>query len=214
VPPLRIEWTRARAATLGIFALTVAGWVSSAALARALGLGGEVDTLAALAAIALLCGSGTLAWSEIERGTRWSVLLLFGGGLRLSQVMGSSGASRFLAGQVITLLHGARPAVLLPAVVSFVVLLAELVSNTASAALLVPIFLGVANALGLPPVGIAAAIAVAASCAFMLPVATPPNAIVFATDQVPQALMMRCGLALNAVCAVAITVMVHLLHWQ
>lgn len=82
---------------MGIFALTAAGWVSSAALARALGLGDEVDTLVALAAIALLCGSGTLAWSEIERGTRWSVLLLFGGGLCLSQVMGSSGASRFLA---------------------------------------------------------------------------------------------------------------------
>ena len=90
------------------------------------------------------------------------------------------------------------------AVVTFVVFLTELVSNTASAALLVPIFMGVASALGLPPVMLAAAIAASASCAFMLPVATPPNAIVFATEQVPQATMMRCGLVLNLVCIAVI----------
>ena len=90
------------------------------------------------------------------------------------------------------------------AVVAFVVFLTELVSNTASAALLVPVFMGVASALGLPPVMLAAAIAASASCAFMLPVATPPNAIVFATEQVPQATMMRCGLVLNLVCIAVI----------
>lgn len=213
LPPLQFDWTRERLLTLAIFALTVTGWVASAPLARALGLGGEFDTLVALLAIALLCGTGTLGWQDIERSTPWSVLLLFGGGLALSQVMASSGASRFLADQVLALLHGAPPLVLLLAVVAFVVLLTELVSNTASAALLVPIFLGVAAALGLPPVALAAAIAVAASCAFMLPVATPPNAIVFATGQVPQATMMRCGLALNVVCSVMITAMMYGLHW-
>jgi solute carrier family 13 (sodium-dependent dicarboxylate transporter), member 2/3/5 len=85
-----------------------------------------------------------------------------------------------------------------------VVVLTELVSNTASAALLLPIVLPMAQALGLPPAAAAAAIAIAASCAFMLPVATPPNAIVYATEQVPQAQMMRCGLVLNLVCIGAI----------
>jgi sodium-dependent dicarboxylate transporter 2/3/5 len=65
---------------------------------------------------------------------------------------------------------------------------------------MVPIFLGVASALGLSPTLLAASIAVAASCAFMLPVATPPNAIVFGTGAVPAATMMRCGLLLNFVC--------------
>ena len=83
--------------------------------------------------------------------------------------------------------------------------LTELVSNTASAALLVPVFVGVAASPGLPPALFAAAIAVSASCAFMLPVAIPPNAIVDATEQVPQASMMRCGLALNLVCIVVVT---------
>ncbi len=89
-------------------------------------------------------------------------------------------------------------------VVAFVVFLTELVSNTAVAALLVPVFLVVGDALGLPGAMLASAIAVAASCAFMLPVATPPNAIVFGTDQVPQATMMRCGLVLNLVCIAVI----------
>ncbi|MDP1535973.1 MAG: anion permease [Burkholderiales bacterium] len=127
--------------------------------------------------------------------------------------MGATGARRYLADQVIALLHGASPFVLLLTVVGFVVLRTERVSNTAAAALLVPIFLGVAATLGLPPVAMAAAIAIAASCAFMLPVTTPPNAIVFATGQVPQALMMRCGLALNLVCAVVIAVMMVGLNW-
>ena len=148
--------------------------------------------------------SGTLGWPELEQRTQWGVLLLFGGGLALSQVMGASGASRFLAEQLLALLQSA-PVPLLLGMVAFVVFLTELVSNTASAALLIPIFLGVASALGLPPQLLAAAIAVAASCAFMLPVATPPNAIVFATGQVSQATMMRCGLALNLLSIAVIT---------
>jgi len=85
------------------------------------------------------------------------------------------------------------------------------VSNTASAALMVPIFMGVGQALGLPGALLAAAIAVAASCAFMLPVATPPNALVFATGQVPANDMMRVGWWLNLASLMAITVLVWLL---
>lgn len=101
-------------------------------------------------------------------------------------------------------MQGASPLWLLLGVVAFVVFLTELMSNTASAALLIPIFLAVGPSLGMPGPLLAAAIAVAASCAFMLPVATPPNAIVFATGLVPQATMMRCGLVLNLVCIGAI----------
>jgi sodium-dependent dicarboxylate transporter 2/3/5 len=135
------------------------------------------------------------------------VLLLFGGGLALSEVMSTSGASPFLAAALTDALQGAPTVLLLLGVVAFVVFLTELVSNTASAALLVPIFVGVAATLGLPPPLFAAAIAVSASCAFMLPVATPPNALVYATEQVSQTTMMRCGLVLNLVCMAVITAM-------
>jgi sodium-dependent dicarboxylate transporter 2/3/5 len=203
----RLPWTRAQRTTLAVFGLTAAGWIGAAPLGRALGITADIDSAIALAAIVALVASGAIGWPDIERRTQWGVLLLFGGGLALSEAMASSGASRFMAGALTNALQGAPTLLLLLGVVGFVVFLTELVSNTASAALLVPIFLGVATSLGLPPPLFAAAIAVSASCAFMLPVATPPNAIVYATEQVPQATMMRCGLVLNAMCILVITAM-------
>lgn len=198
-------WTRAQWVTVAIFGFTAAGWIGAAPLGRWLGITSDIDSAVAIAAIVALVASGSIGWPEIEQRTHWGVLLLFGGGLTLSAVMATSGASGFLAGALTDALQQAPTWWLLLGVVAFVVFLTELVSNTASAALLVPIFVGVAGALGLPPALFAAAIAVSASCAFMLPVATPPNAIVYASDQVPQATMMRCGLALNLVCIVTIT---------
>jgi solute carrier family 13 (sodium-dependent dicarboxylate transporter), member 2/3/5 len=208
--PVPLAWTRERIVTVAIFGATVAGWVGGAPLARALGIAGDTDSLVALAAIAALVGSGVLGWREFESRAQWGVLLLFGGGLALSAVMQSSGASRVLAEGLLAQVQGAPAWLVLAGVVAFVVFLTELVSNTASAALLLPIFLPMATVLGLPPPAAAAAVAVAASCAFMLPVATPPNAIVFATDQVPQAQMMRCGWWLNLVCIGAIVALAAL----
>jgi sodium-dependent dicarboxylate transporter 2/3/5 len=200
-------WTRGRRLTVAIFGLTVAGWVGGGPLAAALGLAGDTDALVALAVIAALVASGALRWQDLERGAPWGVLLLFGGGLALSAVMQSSGASRYLAESLLAALQGAPAWLLLLGVVAFVVFLTELVSNTASAALLLPVLLPMAPSLGLPAPAAAAVIAVAASCAFMLPVATPPNAIVYASEQVPQAQMMRCGFWLNLVCIAAIALL-------
>lgn len=197
-------WTAPRLATLAVFALTAAGWVGAAPLAQALGVGADIDSLVALAAIVALAALRLVDWDAAEQRVQWGVLLLFGGGLALGAVMERSGASRFLADAVVAGLAGASTLVLLIGVVTFVVALTELVSNTASAALLVPVFGGVGAALGLPPLLLAAGIAVAASCAFMLPVATPPNAIVYGSRLVPQRTMVRCGLVLNGVCIVAI----------
>jgi sodium-dependent dicarboxylate transporter 2/3/5 len=206
------EWTAGRRTTLFIFALTAAGWMAAEPLGRALGIAADVDSWVAVAAIVALVATRVMDWPTIERQTHWGVLLLFGGGLALSQVMQASGASRFLADALVAAMHGAPTLWLLLGVVSFVVFLTELVSNTASAALMVPIFMGVAQALGLPAPLLAAAIAVSASCAFMLPVATPPNAIVFATGQVPQTTMMRCGLVLNLVCIAVIVVVASVVY--
>lgn len=199
-------WTRARIMTVVIFLLTGAAWIGGSHLAAALGIKGDIDSVVALIAITLLAISGAAKWDDIEKNTQWGVLLLFGGGLALSQVMEVSGASRYLADLLVTALQNASLVVLLIGVVAFVVFLTELISNTASAALLVPIFLGVAQSLGVSPVLFATAIAIAASCAFMLPVATPPNAMVFATGTVPQARMMQAGFVLNLVCIVVIAI--------
>lgn len=95
-------------------------------------------------------------------------------------------------------------------VVAFVIFLTEFASNTASAALLVPVFATIAEALGVSPVALSALIAIAASCAFMLPVATPPNAIVFGSGHIEQRDMMRVGMYLNLVCIVVLAIFTRL----
>lgn len=200
-----MPWTAPRRATAAIFGAAVLAWMLGVPLGDWLGIPADMDTVVALAALLLLVVSGCLDWSFLERHVQWGVLLLFGGGLALSEVMSRSGASRFMAEGILTLLRDAPLLLVMVGVVAFVVFLTELVSNTASAALLLPLLLPVASALGLPPLAMAAAIGVAASCAFMLPVATPPNALVFSTGAVPAATMMRCGLWLNLACIAVIT---------
>lgn len=198
-------WTTGRRLTLLIFALTVTGWIMGVPLARQLGIAGDIDAVVAIAAVVALVSTRVLQWRELEHHVQWGVLLLFGGGLALSAVLASSGASAWLVAAMLDGVAGVQVWLVILAVVAFVVMLTELVSNTAAAALLVPILIALAPELGLESSTVAAMIAVGASCAFMLPVATPPNALVFGTGQVPATSMMRCGLVLNAICIVVIT---------
>lgn len=203
-----LAWTRSRVLTLAIFALTVAGWVGGASLAEALGIAGDIDSWIALAALVLLVVTGCIGWPDVEARTEWSVLLLFGGGLALSDVLQRAGATRFLTEHALQALHGAPLVWVLAGVVVFVILLSELLSNTAAAALVLPIFVPAAELMGLPPPLAAFAVAIAASCGFMLPVATPPNGLVFGTGRVPAATMMRCGFWLNLACGAVVTAVV------
>ena len=203
------HWSRARLMTLLIFALTVAAWIGSAPLGKALHIA-DMDTWIALGALVLLGLSGNVSWRQIEQQTEWGVLLLFGGGLCLSAMLQRSGASAFLAAELLTLFAGWPHWATLLALTSFVVFLTELTSNTATTALMLPLFVPLAPALGLPPTAMAVLVALAASCAFMLPVATPPNALVYATGRVPQRDMLRAGLLLNLLCSLLLA---GLLPW-
>ncbi|MCX7827560.1 MAG: SLC13 family permease, partial [Verrucomicrobiae bacterium] len=173
------------------------GWVVGAPLLRRFGIAGDADALVALAAIVALVGSGALRFETLERHAQWGVLLLFGGGLALGEVMARTGATAWLVQALLAHLHGWSPWWIGLALIAFVIFLTELVSNTASAALLVPIVLTLSAELGLPAAAMAASVALAASCAFMLPVATPPNAIVYGAGVVGAGTMARAGLALN-----------------
>jgi sodium-dependent dicarboxylate transporter 2/3/5 len=204
VPPGRLEWTRARRITVAVFVLAAAGWIGGVPLAKWLGLGGDTDTLVAIAAVAALVATKTLSWKEAEQGTDWGILLLFGGGLALGQVMEKSGASRFLADQLLLVLGNAPLLVALLGIIAFIVFMSELASNTAIAALLIPVFAGIGTALGMSPATLAITVAAAASCGFMLPVATPPNALVYGTGQVPAGTMLRAGLLLDLFCIAAV----------
>ncbi|RDX37752.1 DASS family sodium-coupled anion symporter [Vibrio campbellii] len=200
-----VEWTNGKKITLAIFLLTVTLWIFSKPINAMLGGFAKFDTLVAIGAILLLGASRAVEWKDIEKTTDWGVLILFGGGICLSNVLKATGTSVFLANGLAGFLEQAGVLLTILAVVVFVVFLTEFASNTASAALLVPVFATIAEALGLSPVILSALIAVAASCAFMLPVATPPNAIVFATGHIKQKEMMRIGMVLNVACIGALT---------
>ncbi len=190
------RFTRAQWTTLGIFALTALCWINSARIGPALGLA-DTDAWIAVAAVIALAGTRVVSWKEIEEGTDWGVMLLFGGGLALSAILGSSGASMFMARLLGDALEAWPLWAILAAVIGFVIFMTELSSNTATAALVVPIFYAMAIEFDLAPAKLIVPLGIAASCAFMLPVATPPNAIVFGTGLVPQRVMIRIGIVLN-----------------
>ncbi|MBU3070104.1 DASS family sodium-coupled anion symporter [Aestuariicella sp. G3-2] len=198
------EWTQGKIITLIIFLCTIAMWVFSKPLSALLGGIDKFDSWVAIMAIVMIGLTQSASWKQIEKQTDWGVLLLFGGGLTLSSVLKITGTSVFLADSMTQILDAAPIFISLLGISLFVIFLTELASNTASAALLVPVFAAVAEPLGLSPVITSAVIAVAASCAFMLPVATPPNAIVFGSGYVLQKDMMRAGLVLNILCALAV----------
>ena len=140
-------------------------------------------------------GGRALDWATAQR-LPWGILILFGGGLSLAAAIRANGVDVFLGSQVAGL-HGLPAPLVMVAVVAVVVFLTELTSNTATAATFVPLLAGVAPGLGLDPMLLVVPAAVAASFAFMLPVATPPNAVVFGSGRVAIAAMSRAGFLLN-----------------
>lgn len=126
----------------------------------------------------------------------WGVLILFGGGLSLARAIEVNGVADYIGAQV----HGFAGLpewLVVLSVVTMMVFLTELTSNTATTAALVPILAGVAPGLGISPYMLIIPAAIAASCAFMMPVGTPPNAIVFASGHVTMPQMARAGIWLN-----------------
>lgn len=196
--------TTPRRVSLLIFALTALAWMFGAPLGRLLGID-QMEAWVAIAAVVALVGSKVVSWKEIESGTEWGVLFLFGGGLALSAILGSSGTSLFMARVLGGVIENWPFWLIIGAVVTFVIFLSELSSNTATAALLVPIFYSMAKEFDLPATQLILPLALAASCAFMLPVGTPPNAIIFGSGIIPQRQMMKTGIYLNLIFIVLIT---------
>lgn len=137
----------------------------------------------------------------------WGVILLFGGGLAIAAGFGDTGLAAWI-GEQLSLLEGVSMILVLFSVVLLTIFLTEVTSNTATTAMLMPILAGVAVGIGVHPYGLMIAGATAASFAFMLPVATPPNAIVFGSGYISLPRMARVGVGLNAIGVVLITLVV------
>ncbi len=195
-----------------IFGFTIILWLLSKPISSWLGIEKGFDSIIAVFAIVLLVLFRTMKWKEIENFADWGVLLLFGGGLALSGVLSETGASEYLAILVESHLSQYGPFLLLFASVLLMIFLTEVASNTASAAILVPIFLVLGEQIGhFAPDVLALSVGIAASCAFMLPVATPPNALVFGTERIKLRTMMRVGFVLNIISAIVISIVAYLI---
>jgi sodium-dependent dicarboxylate transporter 2/3/5 len=191
--------------------LTALLWIVNPLSDEIVGENALTDTGIAIGAAILLfllpSGSGKgvrlLDWETAKRAP-WAVLILFGGGLSLAHAIAVSGLAEWIGfglGDLVT-----WPLLLvIGLMVALVVFLTEITSNTATAATFIPIASALAIAFGISPLDLAAPAAVAASCAFMLPVATPPNAIVYGSGQVSVAQMVRAGFLINIAAILLIT---------
>lgn len=154
-------------------------------------------------------GERLLSWSHASR-VPWGVLILFGGGLSLAGLIGSSGLAIWI-GEYLAQLASFPTIILTVVFITAIIFLTELTSNTATAAAFLPVVGSVAVAMTGEPLVFVIPATLAASCAFMLPVATPPNAVVYGSGYVRLADMARAGLILNLVFIVLITVMSFIL---
>ncbi|SFT55173.1 solute carrier family 13 (sodium-dependent dicarboxylate transporter), member 2/3/5 [Algoriphagus locisalis] len=172
------------------------------------------DTIIVLIGVVLLfvlpSSSGKdqiLDWKTAER-IPWGILILFGGGLALAEGFQSTGLAEWI-GQKFTLLEGISFFLLLLIIIASVNFLTEVTSNVATASMLLPILASVALKLDLHPFGLMIGATLAASCAFMLPVATPPNAVVFGSGYLKMKDMVSAGFWLNVISILLVTLMVY-----
>jgi sodium-dependent dicarboxylate transporter 2/3/5 len=148
-------------------------------------------------------GRGILTWKE-AREIPWGILMLFGGGLTLAEGFTVTKLSDWVGSQV-TVFANAPHFIPIFANIALIVFLTEFTSNTATVAMMLPILAGVADGIGLNPFILMIPATLAASCGFMLPAGTPPNAIIFGTGYLNVPTMARVGLAIDLLGIVAIT---------
>ncbi len=151
----------------------------------------------------------TLCW-ETNKKIPWGTLLLFGGGLSLGTALDKTGAASYIAGSL-TLLDKVPFIVILFSTVFLMVFLTEITSNTASTNMMLPILFSIGISSGKSPLILMVAGAISASMAFMLPVATPPNALVFGSGYVKMKDMLKAGIFMNILSIVYITLLLYFL---
>ena len=215
--PVLGPWRAVERRAVACFALVAVAWVTRTepfgGWSGWLGLPGANDASVALLGVVLMSvlpdgeGDRVLKWSAAER-IPWGTLVLFGGGLALASGFASSGLGELLASSLVKL--DTLPLwIMLLSICLAVSFLTEITSNTATTALLMPILAATAVAIDADPALLMLPAALAASMAFMLPVATAPNAIAYGTGVVPASRMMREGIVIDVFGVLAVSSVVY-----
>lgn len=200
---------------LVVFTFTALMWMTRTFIPLSIFQDRVDDTMIAITAAVILFllpskqakGGTLLNWKD-SKNIPWGVLLLFGGGLAIADGFKQSGLALWI-GEQLTVLQGVNLIVVLLVVVTLVLFLTEVTSNTATATMMFPIMASFAAAIGVHPYGLMIAAGVAASCAFMLPVATPPNAVVFGSGYLKITDMIKAGFWINFACIFIITAAIY-----
>jgi sodium-dependent dicarboxylate transporter 2/3/5 len=200
-----------------VFACVVVGWMTRPWLTKFLPIEGLSDPgIVMIAAFAMFLipsgGKNTLRllnWQQTKE-LPWEILILFGGGLSLAASVSNTGLAHWLGASLVPLGAFGIAAIVVGAVV-LVIFLTELTSNLATTATILPVLAALALELGISPITLTVPVALAASCAFMLPVATPPNAIVFGSGRLTIPQMARAGLVMNIIGIILLSLVALLL---
>ncbi|MEC7766562.1 MAG: SLC13 family permease [Pseudomonadota bacterium] len=155
-------------------------------------------------------GGRLMDWDDAKK-VPWGILLLFGGGLAIAKGFTTSGLSDYVATQLAVLLGEASPLVIVISTVTFITGLTEVASNTATISLSLPMMASLSQAIGAHPFLLLIPTTLAASCAFMLPVSTPPNAIVYGSGRIPIMKMVIAGIWMDILSVILLTVFVYTL---
>ncbi|MGB0839615.1 MAG: SLC13 family permease [Chitinophagales bacterium] len=199
---------------LGVFVATAVAWISRSFLLKKWIPNIDDTIIALIAALVLFLLPAAkdkkrpiITWNEAVK-IPWGILLLFGGGLALAQGFKASGLAIWIGSQM-TLLEGVALIVVIMVLVAAVNFLTEITSNLATTAMLLPILAPLALAIDVHPYLLMVAATVAASCAFMLPVATPPNAVVFGSGYLKIVDMVKAGIWLNVISILLLSLIVY-----
>ena len=148
-----------------------------------------------------------MTWRDAEQ-LPWEIILLFGGGFALASGMKESGLSMWV-GQEMLFLDNVHPLIIIGCIVVFITFVGEIASNTAMVETFLPVIAGLAVAIGINPLLFMIPATLGASMGFMMPIATPPNAIAFATRRITMGQMIRTGFVLNIISVIVITLFVY-----
>ena len=197
-----------------VFGATAVLWMTRPLLSKVVPGLSDAGIAIGASLVLFLCPAGTearalLTWPDAEE-LPWGVLVLFGGGLSLASAISDTGLATWM-GEGVGALSGWPILLVLLATVALIVVLTEITSNTATTAAFLPILGAVAIGVGQNPFLMAVPAALGASCAFMLPVATPPNAIVYGSGRLSIPQMSRAGVWLNLLFVVLVTGLAYLL---
>ncbi len=209
-------WRSAERRVLVIFVVTALAWITRSepfgGWREWLGLPGASDASVALLAVVAVFlvrdreGQPLLGWQDANR-IPWGVLLLFSGGICLAKAFTVSGLSA-VVGDMLSVLVSLPPVVTILSIAILVTFLTEATSNTATTALLMPVLAAAGLAAGVDPIMLMLPAVMSASCAFMLPVATAPNAVVYGSEQLKVSEMVREGFVANLIGAVVVTALI------